>query len=812
MDPLRKDLLYGLRMLGRNPGFTAVALLTLALGIGANTAIFSMVDAILLKPLVFRQPQNLYLLNEVLPKLAHLYPTVPVHAGHFAAWRRQAKSFEALALLYGHPYYWTGTGEPRRIDGSRVSANFFSTLGVQAKIGRTFASGEDEIGKHRVVVLSDALWRDAFHSDPSVIGQKMILDGNPHEILGVVPPFLFPKNNQIHSLLQFPERTALWTPAAFSNAELLNFGFDYGVIGRLREGIPPAQALAELNALAIPLAAELPEKLELRAQMTPLFDAFTGQTRKGLLILLTAVGFILLIVCVNIANLLLTRVAARTHELSIRAAVGADRFRLLRQILTESLLLGLAGGLAGIVAAFWILDALIRRAPVELPRIEEITIDGRVLLFALFLSLLSSLLFGLLPALRLARNDPQRGLRAGGRTATDGPGGGRLRNLLVSLEVSLSTVLLIGAGLLLASFLKLLQTDKGFEPENVATLDLGLPPAKYAQSADRIRFYREVLRRTEALPGVLHAGIVDQVPLLGQGNIEPIEVDGVNLPFEERPIAEHRAANPGYFPAIGIRLLAGRLFDLSDADKNTVVISERTARQVFPNQNPMGRKYWLGSKEERKSLTIVGIVSDVRSNGLENDPPLLTYRPFTSSNAYQMNLVLRSGMDAAALASAIRSEIWAVDRDVPIPPVRSMSTILDSSTGERRYQMSLVLLFGFTALLLASIGIFGVVSYSVAQRRNEMGIRLALGADSADLYGMVLRQGMRPVWIGLAAGVTLSLALGRLLSSLLFGVTPTDLRIFAGVIAVLTIVALTACYLPARRATHIDPIQALRYE
>ena len=808
------DLRYSLRTLARSRGFVITAMLSLALGIGANCAIFSLVNAIILRPLAYREPNRLVVLTEVILKLSHLYPTTPVMAGHFTEWRRHLKSFEHLAAIEGLSFNLTGAGEPERLGAARVSATFFPMLGLAPAIGRGFLEEEDQPGRDRVVILSDSLWRRRFQADPGIVGRSITLDGQPFVVVGVLPRGVtLPRGRQLHSLVALAEPVELFKPMAFTKEEIAEMGdFNYGVLGRLRAGVTAEQAVAELNVLQANLAKQFaPIQIELRARIEPLQATLVGDTRKGLLVLMAAVGFVLLIVCANLANLMLTRATARRHELAIRTALGASRGRIVRQMLAESLTVALAGGALGVLAAYWIVDLLIRTAPVNLPRLEEAAVDAPVLLFALLASILTGVLFGVAPAWRAAGLDPLEALQAGSRTG-EGPRGARLRAVLVSVEVALSTVLLVGAGLLLSSLVRLLRVDRGFEAHSVISVDLALPESKYTGKKSATAFYRQVLHRLHALPGVLQAAVINILPLTTEGNISTVTIEGnEHVPLIERPIANFRYVSPAYFQAMGISLRAGRAFDYGDGDQRLVVVSEKTAHRLWPGRDPIGRQLRRGD-EKQPLMRVVGVVGDIRHTSLAKEPELTAYIPFWHRHLLQMTAVVRAATDPRALASVIRREIWQVDGDVPIPEMKTVEQVVSESVGQRRFQMLLILLFAATALAVAAVGIYGVVSYTVEQRRHEIGIRLALGAQVAHVRRLVVKQAILSVAGGLAVGLAGSLALGRLLQSLLFEVRATDAGTYASVVALLALTALAACYLPGRRATRVDTMAALRYE
>jgi predicted permease len=815
LDALFADLRYAVRMLRKDPAFSAIAIATLALCIGANTAVFSLLDTVILRPLSYRDPGRLVAIHEVVPKFAHIAPLIPVNAMHFQEWRQSSHSFEQISILSGFSMNLTGQGEPERVNAARASATLFGSLGVQAQIGRTFFTEEDQDGHDSVVVITDQLWHRRFGGEPSVVGRKIELDSRSYEIVGVLPPaFRFPKLSNLYAMTIADERPEIWKPLALRNGELEPMGdFNFACIAKLRPGVSLAQAQAELNGIQGGIAAKFPEKIELRASLVPLQDQITGRSHSGLALILAAVGAVLLITCVNIANLLLARATGRRREIAIRCAIGAGRGRLVRQVLVESLLLAVLGGLCGMAVAYGAIQVIVAHAPVDLPRMDEIRPDIRLLLFNFGISVAAGLLFGLLPAWRFAKADPQEAMKSGSRGSTASRRAGSLRGVLVSLEVGLSAMCLIAGGLLLHSFVKLLKVDPGFTASRAITADLSLPGRRYPDMKKRAEFVRSVLERVSALPGVTSAGISNRLPLSGEGGNNFVMAEGRNQSMIERPLSDMRQVNPDYFRTLGIPLRAGRIF--TDADRGhghpVALISSLTAQRIWPGENPIGKRFKMGG-DDTPFIEIIGIVGDIHGVSLSRAPSNTIYLPYWQRSFNEYSLVVRTGMDPASAASPIRAAIRQVDPELPIPAFQTMQDLVDASLAQRRFQMTLVLLFAVSALLLASLGIYGVVSFSVAQRTNEMGIRLALGAQPAGIRMMVLRQGLLPVALGLVAGVSASLAMGRLLANLLFGVTAVDPSTIGGVVAALTVVAAIATYIPARRATRVDPLTALRYE
>ncbi len=809
------DLRYAFRTLAKNPAFSAIVILILAIGIGANTAMFSVIDGILLRPLPFRDPERLFAVQETAPKFAHLAPAFPVAAHHLREWRKDWTSAEDIAVFNTLTMNLnTPDGEPERLNIARASYQLFPLLGVAPQIGRNFTAEEDAPGRDQVVLLSDELWRRRFHADPSVLGRKILLDGVPFEVIGVLPRGLkIPKMSELVGLgVSGDANPDLWKPVAIRPDEIEPLGnFNFACIVRLKSGVSRGQALQELDALEASIIKRFsPEPLELRGVLTPLQAQITGRSRAGLLLMLGAVGAVLLIVCVNIANLLLSRSAARKRELAVRAAIGASASRLLRQMLTESLLFAFAGGALGIALAFALLRIIIANAPIDLPRANEIHIDSRALAAAVLLSIGSALLFGLLPAWRGARSDPQEGLRSNSRSNTESRQGGRLRSILVSLEVGLSTACLLAGGLLLNSFVRLMKVDRGFEVERITTVDLNLPRARYSEVSQRTEFFRRLLEQTRAIPGVTSAAVSSVLPLTSEGNNNMLIPEGSTGPLLSNPIVDRRVISEDYFRTMGIAMISGRMFDRNDK-RPVAVISADTAAKAWPGENPLGKRFNFG-RPNQAPIEVVGVVANIRSNGLQKAPTLTAYFPYWQQGDRDLSLVVRTAMDPSAITSAVRAEIRRLDPELPVPQFRTMREIVSASVAQRRFQLNMVMAFAAIGLILASLGIYGVVSYSVEQRRGEIGIRMALGATSSGVRAMVIRQGLMPVAIGLVGGIAVSVAAGRVLSGLLFGVQILDPLTVAAVAAALMSAAALACYVPAVRATRADPLNALRYE
>lgn len=809
-------LRYAVRTLTRETGFTAVAVLTLALGIGANTAIFSLINGVLLQAVPYPDSDRLVTIEEIVPKLFRQYGAFPVNGRHFLEWRKQSKSFDQLAALDSRRLTLTGSGEPEQIGAAYVSANCFSMLGVQPSLGRNFLEEEDRPGHTRVAILSDALWRKRYSAHRGIIGQKILIDGVPHVVVGVLPPtFHFFANHDLSSLATLEPKTDVFRPIGINAEDIGLMGeFNFSAIGKLKAGVTREQAEAELNIIGSNLVAQLgaADRSELRASLTPLKEKITGPSRRGLLVLLAAVGAVLLIVCVNLANLMLARVLARRREAAIRAALGASRGDLILHVLTESLVLAIAGGLLGLLAAEWGVRLLVQTAPVDLPRLNEVHVDASVLGFGLLLTLLTAVVAGILPALRLSSAEPADALRSGGRSGTEGAQGIRLRSLLVTAEVGLSAMLLIGAGLLLHSFVRLMKLDKGFDTTRVLAADITLPAARYQEETQRVKTFDRLLPKIRSLPGVKAAGFVSVLPLEGEGWADGITLEGEqDAPLMEHPIGNYRFVSPDYFAAMGIPLLRGRVIEDRDRNSQPAVISETVAKQLFRGVDPIGKRFRRGDPKE-KPFEVIGVVGNIPIASLNRAPGLLVYVPYWYRSRMRFTLVARTTMDPILAAPALRAAVREIDSDVPLGEMRTMDQVVSHSIAPRRFQLTLVLLFAASALALASLGIYGVVSYMVAQRRAEIGIRMALGAAKSDVHRLILGQGLRPVLAGLALGTLGALMLTRFMNSLLFQISGYDPATFITVAAVLLGIATMACLIPSRRAVLADPSAVLRYE
>jgi putative ABC transport system permease protein len=799
LEALWQDFRYGARILAKTPSFTLVVVLTLALGVGANSGVFSVVNALILRPLPYHAPEQLVWVEEISKTNANN----EVPSAHFIDWQEQSKSLEGIAAVDDATRTLSGSGEPERVQCGKISASFFPVLGAPLVKGRNFTAAEDNPGAERVAIISHGVWQRRYNGDQDVVGKTITLNDANFTVIGV-----------LSENFRYFQPFEVWVPLAIDleRDRVSGNSSSQPTLARLKPGVTREQARVELNTILQRYEAAKPEGVkhqgDRQVKLVPLQEHFLGDRRRPVLVLLGAVALVLLIACANVANLLLARGVTRQKELAIRAALGAGWFRLTRQILTECLLLALVGGAAGLLLAYWLtrfISSLNSADTIgEMARVSAITIDLRVLGFTLLISLLTGMFFGLLSALQLSRPDFNVSLKEGGRGSSSHRRG--LRNALMVSEVALAIVLLVGSGLLIRSFIKLVGVDPGYTAENLLTARLPLP-SRYRENSQRVQFYEQTLQRLASAPGVTAVGATSHLPLLGYNLGAMLSVEG-RAPLDV-PIS---SVNPDYFRTMGIVLRSGRLFNDGDTQgaPSVAALSETLARRLFPDANPLGKQFKLpGSGAEL--TTVVGVVSDVRHKGLDRDIENALYLNFRQTPR-EMALVLRSAVEPSRLAPALRNVVREVDPALPVYDVMTMNERLSNSIATRRFNMLLLGGFAALALLLASVGVYGVIAYVVTERTHEVGIRVALGAQSADVLSLFIKQGMAIVSLGVGLGLLGAFALTRVMTSLLFGVGATDPLTFAGVALLLSLIALLACYLPARRAARIDPLVSLRYE
>jgi len=802
-----QDLRYGFRTLLRSPGFCGVAILALALGIGPNTAIFTMVNAVLLRPLPVPAPDRVVMIWETMLKSG--FDQLPVSAGDYLDWKKQATSFEAMAAAFAIPEYGlnvSGAGEPERVPAATASKEFLPALGIKPIAGRNFLPEEDRPGGAPALLISNAFWQRRFHSDPSAIGRTLTVDGIPRTIVGVVP----------HELGEMVAAD-LWLPTAIDPNSPERKNHNYGIVALLKPGITVAQARAEMTLIAQRLERAYPAtNTGSGITLFPMAEMYTGRIRPVLIVLLGAVGLLLLIACANLANLLLARAATREKEVAVRSALGAGRWRIVRQLLTENLVLAMAGGGLGLLTALWSVHALRSVMPDMFPLLQHMTVDAPVLVFTLGLSILTGLLFGLVPAWKSSQTDLNTTLKeAAGRSESAG-GRTRVRGFLLAFEVALAVLLSVSAGLLLHSFVRVAAVDPGVRVTRILTMTLSLPSVKYDTPVKRANFYQNLTERLQSVPGVHSAGAVLFLPLRVSILSFRVGVNGFRIegrppvPQDQEPMADYRMATPGYFDTMGIALRQGRLFDQHDDlnAKRVTLINEAMVRKHFPHENPLGRHITTGTR----SMEIVGVVADAKLYGLDAPIEPALYVPHMQQPGESMGLAVRTDGDPAAIAAAVRREIQKLDPEQPISNVRTMEQVLSDSLMLRRVSMLMLTVFASLALTLATVGIYGLTAYAVSRRTHEIGLRVALGASQAQVLRLVVGRGLVTSLIGAAIGLVAAFQLTRVLSGMLYGVTATDPLVFAGVPLLLVAASVVASYVPARKATRIDPLAALRYE
>ncbi len=817
-DCLLQDLRLAMRSLRRNRGFAAATIITLALGIGVNTAIFSVVYATLLQPLPYAQPDQIFSAETVIPDRQDQVPSLPMRIQDFLEWRRADTAFSDVAALAPSEWNLTGAGEAQRLGGARVSVNFFSFLGVPLASGRGFLPEEEQPGRDRVVVISDALWHSRYAGSPTVLNSTIFLNGDSYVVVGIAPPsLLVPTGPVLHPSLAFAPRIDIWKPIAPSPRDLEGENWNYGVLVRLKPGESVERGRVQLQGmLNRSLRAVAPDlTTEFQTRLTPIREIYAGKIRLRLLLVAAAAGLLLLVACANVANLYLGRVASRSQEFALRVALGARRSRILSQMLTESSCLAVIGGALGVAVAYLGVDALLAQSPPEIRALADARPTLPVLAASILASVATGLACGVLPAWQAYRKDASAVLQEGAR-GTVGGGAATMRQTLVSVELALTTALLASAALFLHSFVNVTRADRGYQVEHVLALELAPGGPRYATGPQRTAFYQRLLTEVQALPGVLAAGAVNSVPALGESGTQVVffstDTASPGLALQ-RPVAGLRSVTPGYFIASGTPLRAGRAFTEQDVAP-VAVIGESLGRRLWPRDTPanlVGRTIRQGAISA-PDITVVGVAQDVRPGALDRELPPQLYRPHHQAPSGRMSVIVRTAQDPSALSPLLRDLVRRADPTVPVATIRTMEDIVSASLVQRRFQMVLTSLFGLVALLLGAVGVYGVVSYTVVRRTREIGLRLALGATRQEVIGWVFSRGMRPVFIGMGTGVLAAVALAPTMRHLLFGVGPLDPAAFGGVALVLLVTATLACYLPARRAADLDPLTALRQD
>jgi len=801
VESLVQDIRYTLRSLRRAPAFAAASLLTLAVGIGATTAIFSIVDAVVFRALPYRDASRLLVLFETAPKFGR----IPIAGPHFDEWQTHTRSFESLAIVGGEPANLTGVGDAARLPLARVSPALFPMLGVRPQLGRVFVDGDDVAGRERMIVMTDALWRGRFGGDARIIGRVITLNDQPFEVVGVLPAnFRFPTLDRLSAMPFFFERPQLWMPFVLRETERAEN--DFAAIGKLRPDATRAQALGELTAVQASIVRREPEWAGLGADAEPLREQITATSRAGLELLWAAVAAVLIVGCVNVANLLLARVTARDAEMAIRAALGAGRGRLVRQIIVETLVLAMLGGAAGVAFAYVAVPILVAVAPPAVPRLDEVHVDGRVLLFAFGISVVAGLATGLLPSRRIADVDVATAMARGSSTTS-----GRrqaIGSMLVSAEVAVSVVSIVAAGLLLQSLWSVLRVDPGFAAERVVTVDVAAPPARYSSRESRAALVDALDEQLARMPGVTAVGVANKMPLSGIGVNSIVVADDKPIPPQQRPLGDIRTVNPDYFRTLGVGIRQGRMFDIRDRTRHVAAISMEAARRVWPGEGALGKRFRITASQVE--FEVIGIVNDVRGMSLDAGPTLTIYLPHWEGFLNNISVAVKTPLDAAAASTAVTSVVRSIDPNIALTAFRTMDDRVNESVSARRFDATLILAFAVASIVLVVLGIYGVVSYRVTQRTREVGVRMALGATPGTVARIVVADTLRSALAGLAAGVPLAVGVGALMRSFLFGVRPLDIPTLTVTSVVVTLAAAAAAYVPARRASRVDPVVALK--
>jgi putative ABC transport system permease protein len=810
MTTLLSDIRFGLRMLLKSPMMTFIALLALTLGIGANTAIFSVVNAVLLRTFPYNDAEKLVLVWE--KREGGRTDQNVINLGNFSDWKEQNQVFTDMAVFFDRTFNLTSDGEPEEVPGQFGTTNLFSVLGTNAVLGRTFVDEDGREGQPNVVLISYGLWQRRFGGDTKIVGRQITLNEQPNTIVGVLPANF---GWHIQKGTQATRSADIWIPFQITNDLRRRRGRFASAVARLTPGVSLEQAQSEMDTIGGRLSQQYPEfNTNWGINVVPLRTQFTGEIRRPLLILLGAVGFVLLIACANVANLLLARASSRRKEIAVRAGLGASRWRIARQLLTESVMLSLVGGTLGVLVALWGTKALVALSPPALIDLKQVSVSVPVLLFTLGLSLITGIVFGLVPALEATRFDLHDSLKEGGKNVGGSAGSHRLRSLFVVTQVALALVLLVGAGLLVKSLNRLQSVDPGFNPKSLLTVRVSLPMGKYDTDPKRIDFFKQAIERMKVIPGVEAAGAINTPPFTGLYSGTTVEVDGQKLPPDQQLKTGICVTDVNYFQTMQIPLKLGRLYTDQEATemRHVVVVNETFVRKNLGGQNPLGKRLTIYMKEENVPTEIIGVVADHKHLGLDVAVEPVAYWPHPELVYPGMTLMLRTRTDASAVAPAARNVIRALDAQQPIGEVSTMETLLSTSVARSRFSASLLTVFSFVALVMAAVGIYGVMSYSVLQRTHEIGVRMALGAQHFDVLKLVVRQGVLLGVVGVVLGLAASFALTRLIATLLFEVTATDSATFAAVSVGLFLVTLIACYVPARRATRVDPLKALRYE
>lgn len=819
LEHLGQDIRYAVRQLLRSPRFSVVTVLTLALGIGATTAIFTLVCDVMLRPLPFTHADRLVTLEEKVAEWSNIYPTLPVSANHFTFWQRHSRSFDSMTLLQQFPVPLGSGDRPQQVEVMWATPGIFSVLQVQPSLGRAYTVSEGQKGNEHVAVLMYDLWHQHFNADPRVLGKTIRLDGAPYTIIGVMPRSFHVPSMQWSAAIGGTNRSQpvqVIAPLAFSKERLAEKMGDLNYFGlaRLNPGVSVNAATADLVGLQHTISENLPanEKATLSVALTPFQDTLVGNNRKPLIILLAAAACLLLVGCVNVTNLLLARAVGQRQQMAVAAALGASRAEMVRMAIREIVVLAVAGGGLGVLLASGMVPAMQRYLPPALDFRGPLHVDWIGAGCALLLALIASLLAGAAPALMISRTAPFEVLHSESRLAGESRGNRRARRALVGIEVAVSVALVLMTGLLTASLVRLMSVDRGFTAERTITATLELPGKSYQDDQHRAAFYKTILERIGRLPGVQHAALAGGLPLEGGDWGDMARVQGDSRPDTQLPIENVRWVSPDYFSTIHLEVMAGRIFSQDEWGKNLALISEKTAKALWPSQNPIGRQFSLGNPATEKPFTVIGIVRDARTVSLARPDPMLIYVPYWYRTEDTAGLMVRTRQEPSEMANAIRETIWGIDGSVPVPEVRILAGVVSDSVANQRFEMYLLLLFAASALFLAGLGVYGVVAYSVVQRNREIGLRMALGASRSTVYGMVLWGGLLPVAIGAVCGVLLAFGSAHLVSSLLFQVSPYDPVLTVGAIFVLLTVGTVACLLPAHRAASVDPMQMLRTE